>query len=551
MTNISNALSLSTSEKDVKEQLIEKVLENMSGQTQLAPVQLQVSTTTDSKEITAVHSTERKMVATISARSEMKSSENTGSKGLGNSAPLTNDGGSTIPSPPLPPSGCPDYDDLSNSDINNWILHSTDEQIESALMHYFESLSGPGKTDPTALMKLMNFIAFLSSHNRPDGTPLIDQNIANFLDKSCNLTGSDGKNGGIALWARQMADYAFAAGYKGLKGEAAREQWIKDEQAAWGQFPSNKWTQDVENCLGDSSITNDPNLKMDAQGNVTYTYDGVTYYWNNNGGDGSPFSDRDLIMMIFNGHSQEINGVMTEDPFYSNTDTSAMEKDYRTQTLNALLKEFKDPIWAVMMFFMKSTDDQFQAQMSGHAREEDDVSDWQTYATTLNEEIQKFQNGTATAADAHNFVRALYGAKIFVDQHPDLFSLNSSFKTNVFDMINNIKAGNGSSIQDLVTNVDAGNDAKLAMDLNAIFDSTPIPPNANDPTPPSTVNGNAQTAINAGNTFSSEVTGQSKNDVTIQAQDASTESALNKVGGDMDQLNSQLGKAFVNNQKSQ
>ena len=579
-------LSVDNAEKQAKEKLIETILENTQTQVQGVPtvdvstvqekatltvgddendpayVQLmssadllvQTNTNVSSVEISAKEtavsgiSMSRKMATALAARDEMRS-DAPQKNGLGSEAP-------SIPSPPLPPSGCPDYDDLSSSDINSWILHTTDEQIESALMRYFEYLTGPGKTDPTGLMKLMNFIAFLSSHKRPDGSPLINQNIANFIDKNCNLTGSSGTNGGIALWVRQMADYAYAAGYDGKTGDDARNAWIADEKAAWSQFPSNKWTQDVEQCLGDKNITVDQNLSTDAQGNIIYTYDGVVYYWKDTGSDGSPFNDRTIIMSIFNGHSQEINGVMTQDPFYTGTDAANMERDYRTSVLDALLKEFKDPIWAIQIFFLQSVDSQFQANMSGHAREEDDVTDWQVYATTLNEMIQKFQNGTATKDDAHNFVRALYGAKLFVDQHPDLFSLDGTVKTNVFDMIGDIKTNgtpNGSigapgtiTIKDLITRIDAGDDTALAKDLNNVFSSAP--PSGGAPVP--TVNSNTQTALNASNTLTSLVTGQSKNDVTIQAQDSSIEAALNKVGGDMDQLYSQLGKAFCGNQKS-
>jgi hypothetical protein len=57
-------------------------------------------------------------------------------------------------------------------------------------------------------------------------------------------------------------------------------------------------------------------------------------------------------------------------------------------------------------------------------------------------------------------------------------------------------------------------------------------------------------AVNASNTFSSLVAGQSKNNVTIQATDASTEAALNKFGGSIIQMHSQMGNSFTKNQIS-
>ena len=390
----------------------------------------------------------------------------------------------------------------------------------------------------------MNFTAYLTKNN------LIDPTISAFMTNNCDLVGANFTDGGIGLWARQMADYAYIGGYTDTTGkvwppgDGARTAWINDETTAWNNLPYNKWQANVILCLGDSDTVIDPNLGMDGNGNATYTYDGITYNWSHDSTAKCPFSEKDIIMAIINGQSKEgKDGAITVNPFYTTVNLLSMEKDYRMQTLTQLLKGIKDPIWAILLFFSNSVDGQAQAKMSAHAKQSDDLSAWQVYSTTLNQAMKAFTAGTGKDTDAHNFVLALFGAKAFCDNTPSLSGLDPTFVADVYNAVLNIGDSSGDTLMQLITQQPPLSDGALADALNKIF-------NTDSTTGTSTPNSNAQTANNAANTFTNQVTGQSKNLVTLQASDASTESAFVKFGGSITSMQSQLGKTFTSNQKS-
>jgi hypothetical protein len=455
------------------------------------------------------------------------------------------------PAPSLPPSNGPHYTDLNDPAINNWILNDQDVQIETALTNYYAYLAGPGMTDPTGMMNLMDFIYYLSTNG------MMDEEVTDFLLGNGNLIGP---GGGIELWTEQMSAYAFINGYGGYPpGDEARDAWIADATEAWSNVqPPNPFSDEVLRCLGDDSLTHDPNLRIDENGRVCYTYyiinpgpplssTGITYYWDDTSG---PFNDQDIIMSIINGQSVVYNdGSVRLNPFYANLNNNvlAMEAEYRVSTLDALLAEFPDPIWAILIFFMMCTDSQFQAQMSGHSRQSDDLTEWTEYSTTLNQSILDFQTGNGTTEDTENFVYALTGGKVYADQHPSVNGLDESFTSDVYRPIVELQNEDGVTIRELITWNQAGvlSDEEMTAQLNAIFDSSP-PTDGSAAVP----NNNAQVAVNASNTFSSLVAGQSKNNVTIQATDASTEAALNKFGGSIIQMHSQMGNSFTKNQIS-
>ncbi len=587
--NISNVNSTVDTEQQINNTVIEKVLENMSGQMNQISTMDEISSMTSSTSVNSIRSNTRKMTAALSLQAEIKTSAKATTRSNTNMmtaappppaaeapppaaappppAPASSStSGNTneylIPAPPLPPSDGPNYTDLSDPDINNWILTDQDVQIETALTNYYAYLAGPGMTDPTGMMNLMNFIYYLSVTDGADGQPLMDPEITDFLLDNGDLIGTDNGttiDGGIELWTRQMSDYAYLNGYTDTNGvyyppgEDARTAWINDETAAWKQVnPPNVFSEEVLRCLADPDITNDPNLWTADNGDIMYTYDGIDYDWTNPSSSG-PFNDQDIIMYLVNAQSTvtyDENGDIESvelNSFYANLNNNvlAMEADYRTTTLDTLLEEFEDPIWAVLIFFAMCMDDQFQAEMSGHARESDDVTEWDEYSTALNQSITDFETGDGTTEDTENFVYALYGGKVYADTHPSVNGLDSSFTTDVYDPIINIQNDQGQTIGELVQENQDGtlSDQELTDQLNAIFDSSP-PTDGSAAVP----NNNAQIAVNASNTFSSEVTGESKNFVTIQAEDASTEAALNKFFGSINQMHSQIGNALVNNQ---
>lgn len=452
------------------------------------------------------------------------------------------DAGSNPPEPTLPPSGSPSSPSIFTK---SWIIHTIEERDQAGMMQLFEYLAGPGKTDPTAMYNTMAAIAYLMQNGG------YSQEIDDMVNKFGDMMGSTGSNGGIALWVAQMSDYAFASGDfgtivpgQGDAGTQSRNNWIKASQAFWNALPKNQFTEAVTQCLGTPTITNDPNLTW-ANGVATYNYDGITYNWND---------DTNMMMTIFNGQAGYMNhgvwirgsnpadGTAGNNSFYSNMNLAGMEKMYAMNTFDQLVKEFKDPMYAILVWFNEFTEGRFQSDDSGKNRDTNTLTQWTELAKKMQTSMGEFMtyNGSASPATgggdaqaAKDFVNALFGGKVMVDENPDINSIDGNFVSDVFNAIGGqtVAGGTGTleaAIKNLLKNGGTSEWTDVATLLNKQFGMNTTP--GVDPSSPSsaTPNSEAQVATNAANTFASEATGQSKITTTQLGTNASIETALLK-----------------------
>jgi hypothetical protein len=498
------------------------------------------------------------------------------SKGLTANAPKSNGsvkgsggglkGSGPLPPPPeLPPTGAPDGSVPAGGGYN-WGNGS--DPYYDKLMQFLEYFGYVKTNDAGALFNFANFIAGLSQPISPipqGMSPGPDGQFIPMRDdpKLVALLQKSGAQDMIKAALEQAIEYAFFGSSDPTKAGQNMKDYIKNLsdtlkglKAAHDNPFIDAMLQEVDSCgvLADAFIKQhtvdqafldaNPNFKGKI-GDLIWIDkgSGCIFDWTNPQ-DGSQYGDKFMIEMEIGAQGNAASGKLINA-------LKGLLAEYKINTLNELLKQFSDPIFAILLWIMMYYDQNTQGQESGENDQAKVMSDIITNKFANGLQSLASEAGSWGGADVDKLKQLLENSDVFNSLAPEASSVAENWQQNVTGPIEKIQinvGGKTESLKDYLDDPSISSDDK-ATTLNTVFQ--PNPPSSGSPT--YQANTNYQILTQATTTGTQLANGQSKNITTELGTLSTLESAIDKT---MDQIVNQTSglmammKAFVNAQRS-
>lgn len=430
--------------------------------------------------------------------------------------------GSSWPNP-APPSGAPSPVIQSNDATNIWGTGYLDQLAQ------FISYLKNNPNDPRGLQNFMQFVANLAAAGDMTSDVVATLNEA-------------GANQLLQIGIIQGMETAFFSGYNGQNGQAGAQAYLNDLISNLSGFPQGDSFIQFMTTIAQGQLAVLPFFTSDhtaANGDLIWTFNGVTYDWSNPTQFGD---DQNMISQIIN------NQGITGDPnsAYDNLDLNSFLRDYRLRALIQLLQEFAGhPEIAICLWTMTVYDNQFQSEQGGLASTTNLLTTLtNSDATPLLTLAQKM--GTLTDSDATQFEDLFFNTTNLINLEGQTESIASQWNANVYQIVGGISSlnlqvtvgGQSVTVPSSVTLLQVMTGATVQIngqnytftlhDLTNALNGFFVPPPSGGTTP-STSPG-YQTILDALQQGGSLITGTSKTVATALSTVANTDNEVIKFG---------------------